>query len=353
MDQVSIIKQMVQSLSEEEKTELLDFLNGKSIQSPKQFGDFKSLVIQHKSASLPDRPVCPHCGSIRVYKNGHKEGKQRYLCRDCSKTFAITNNTILYRSQKSIEIWEKYFECLMNKFSLRKCAEICNIDVTTAFYWRHKILDVLQELQKQVTINGVAEADEAYFPLSFKGDHTKSNFKMPRVAHKRGKSITTRGLSQEQVCVPCTVNLNGLSIGKISNLGKPNVHNLSAVLNHRIEKGSILVTDSLRSYHKIAFDNELTHVRIPKGRHTNGSFNIQTINAYHSELKRLVHGNFKGVATKYLNNYVVYHNFVNFAKGKFNEKFDILREFIYITDADIRSKEISKREAIPVINKVA
>ncbi len=109
----------------------------------------------------------------------------------------------------------------------------------------------------------------------------------------------------------------------------------------------------MRSYHKIAHENELTHVRVPKGKYKNGAFNIQAINAYHSELKRLVHGNFKGVATKYLNNYIVYHNFVNFAKGELNQKINILREFIYTTDVNLKSREVSDRERIPVLRKTA
>ncbi len=39
-----------------------------------------------------------------------------------------------------------------------------------------------------------------------------------------------------------------------------------------------MVTDSLRAYGKVAADNNLTHVMIPKNRHTNGGFNIQTAN---------------------------------------------------------------------------
>jgi len=353
MDNLSIIKQIFQSLSEHDKKDFLDYLNGNPVKSSKPIGDFHSLILKHKSFNLPDRPVCAHCGSIHVVKNGHKDGTQRYLCRDCHKTFSITNNTILYHSRKSVETWEKYFECLMNKFSLRKCAKVCNIDLSTAFIWRHKILDVLQKMHDSVIINGVAEADETYFHVSYKGDFKKSNFKMPRKAHKRGKAVSVRGISQEQVCVPCSVNLDGLSIGKISNLGKPSVMDLEAVFNGRIEKGAIPVTDSLRSYHKIAFENELTHVRIPRGKHTNGAFNIQTINSYYSELKRMIHGNFKGVATKYLNNYVVYHNFVNFAKGEFDEKLNILKEFVYTTDAHIMSKEVRIRERIPVLRAAA
>lgn len=50
------------------------------------------------------------------------------------------------------------------------------------------------------------EADETFFPLSYKGNHRKSSFVMPRKAHKRGSSTHTRGLSKEQVCVPCAID---------------------------------------------------------------------------------------------------------------------------------------------------
>ncbi len=353
MNNVSIITQMYESMSDMDKETFHEYLKGKNIISSKPLSDFKSIVIRNKPAFLPDRPSCSYCGSLHVIKNGHKGGSQRYLCKDCGRTFTITNKTLLYCSKKSVETWEKYFECLMNKFPLRKCASICGIDLSTAFIWRHKILDTLQKMHDSVIINGIAEADEAFFHISFKGDFRQSGFTLPRKPHKRGGEVSVRGLSHEQVCVPCIVNLDGLSIGKISNLGRPCVKDLESVLNRRIEKGTIFVTDNLRSYHKIAHENERTHVRVPKGKHKNGAFNIQAINAYHSELKRLVHSNFKGVSTKYLNNYVVYHNFVNFAKGELNQKINILREFIYTTNVNIKSKEVSDRERIPVLRKTA
>jgi hypothetical protein len=145
------------------------------------------------------------------------------------------------------------------------------------------------------------------------------------------------------VCVPCTVNHEGMSVGKISNLGKPNVNDLEEIINGRIEKGSVFVTDCLRSYSKIAYENELTHIRIPRGKYTNGSFNIQTINSYHSELKRLINHYFKGVATKYLNNYIVYHNFINFAKNTFENKVNKLEEFVFSTRCLTRGYSISKK----------
>ncbi len=30
---------------------------------------------------------CRHCQSHKVVKNGHRQGKQSYLCRDCDRQF--------------------------------------------------------------------------------------------------------------------------------------------------------------------------------------------------------------------------------------------------------------------------
>lgn len=57
---------------------------------------------------------------------------------------------------------------------------------------------------------------------------------------------------------------------------------------------------------------------------------------------------FKGVATKYLNNYLVYHNFVNFAKESEIEKESILFCFVRETLCESKTFDIAKRRAIPV-----
>ena len=201
---------------------------------------------------------------------------------------------------------------------------------------------MLYKYENEVELNGIVEADETFLPLSFKGHH--KNFKLPRLAKHRGTKATKHGLSKEQVCIPCIVNHNGLSIAKISNLGKPKLIDLQKVIGNKIAKDSVFVTDSLRAYLKISNDMDLRHIRIPKKKHKLGSFSIQTINNYHSRLKSMLTHNFKGVATKYLNNYLVYHNFVNFAKDSIDDKKLILLDFIQKTKCVSLVNDIAKRE---------
>ena len=100
---------------------------------------------------------CPHCKSAHFVKNGKAQGKQRFMCMTCHKTFTHTNNTILYGVKKDISVWKKYIHCMSKKYSLRKTAEVCGISLPTAFAWRHKILDSLQETQENIRLDGIVE----------------------------------------------------------------------------------------------------------------------------------------------------------------------------------------------------
>jgi len=75
-------------------------------------------------------------------------------------------------------------------------------------------------------------------------------------------------------------------------------------------------------YHStLSIKNELVQLKTCKSK--KGSYNIQHINSYHSQLNRFMKG-IHGVSTKYLNDYLVWYNFVNYAKETKAEKLDIL-----------------------------
>lgn len=326
--EIDVLKQLFESLSDTDKQQFLADISHSKI-------DIKKVIQPRKVAS------CPHCQSTHFVKNGKTDSNQRYLCKDCRKTFVEQTGTILFSMKKDISVFEQYVHCMIEKYPLRKCAKICGINLATAFAWRHKILDALQKMMEQVELDGVVQADETFTKISYKGNH--KNFKLPRPPHKRGTAANKRGLSKEQVCVPVGVNLNGRSIAKVANLGRPNVADLQKVLGGKITPASVFVTDSLRSYQKLSFDMGLNHIRIPRNKYKNGVFNIQTVNNYHKRLKDLIFGIFKGVATKYLNNYLIYHNFVNFAKDSKANKEVILFDFIRKTLCQSRSFKVANR----------
>ncbi|WP_104745207.1 IS1595 family transposase, partial [Helicobacter acinonychis] len=330
-NEIEIIRQLFGSLSEKDKKTFLKSIKFQDEPSKKETINRK---ITH----------CPHCNSAEFSKNGKVSGFQRFICKECGKTFGTRNQTIFYAVKKDMGIWKQYIHCMIEKYSLRKTAEICGISTRTAFVWRHKILDALQKMQDEVKLDGAVEADETFLPLSFKGHH--KDFNLPRLAKHRGKSATRRGLSREQVCVACGVNSGGLSVSKVANLGKPNIHSLNKVLGGKIARDSVFVTDSFRAYSKLSYEMGLNHIRIPRNKYKLGSFNIQTINSYHSRLKSMLIHDFKGVSTEYLNNYLVYNNFVNFAKEVKSEKEQILLDHIINTKCLSKSINIADRLSI-------
>ncbi len=189
--------------------------NDKSID--KQYRDMSDFLSCRLDVTQTGRPACPHCGSLNVVRNGTHEGSQRFRCRNCGKTLGWRTKTFLSHSRKTMEQWLLFLDCFMDKLPLRRTAGICGISLQTAFRWRHKILDGLQSIHAQVKLDGVVQADETYFPKSFKGAKRPEGEK-PKA---RGEAASKRGLSRELVCVPCAVNLTGQSSAVVSNLGRP------------------------------------------------------------------------------------------------------------------------------------
>lgn len=339
---ITEILQALQTLSEIDLAKVQDYLNSLIMDS----NSFETILSKKK---FQNGVFCPHCNSIHIKKNGHKGTIQRFLCKDCGKTFTSRNNTITFSSKKSYYVWKKYIECMMNGFSVRKSAVICGINKDTAFIWRHKILDAMQNMAANVKLDGIVEADETFFPLSYKGNHKKStSFVMPRQSRKRGKSCHKRGLSREKVCVPCAVNRNGLSISRITNLGRVSAKDLHTAFDGRIAENTVLVTDEMNSYLDLARTNNLELIQLKSGKSKLGIYNIQHVNNYHSTLKHFI-DNFKGVSTKYLSNYLIWNNFVNYAKESYSEKTVIFADFVFSTNKKSLSKNIPLRPAVPFI----
>ena len=343
MNELNEILKLINGLSANDRQKLKSILSEKHLNSDETMESF----LTEKRFSSGNK--CPLCSSAHIKRNGHKGTAQRYLCMDCHKTFSVTTNTIVASTKKDFSTWSKYIGCMMEGLSIRKCAEKCGINRNTAFLWRHKILDALQNMAENVKLDGIIEGDETFFQVSYKGNHKNSKtFSMPRNSHKRGKSVHVRGLSHEKVCVPCAVNRNGLSIARISNLGRVSTKALDKIFDGRMEKGSTLCTDVMNSYRKFAEINELNLVQLKSGKAKKGIYHIQHINSYHSNLKKFMR-KFNGVSTKYLNNYLIWNNILNYSKETWTEKKNIFTDFVFTTEKKVLCKNIRKRNSIPLL----
>lgn len=91
---------------------------------------------------------CPHCKSNNIWKFGTYNDRPRFRCKDCLKTFTKSTNEPWSYSKKSIDLWHKYIKLMKYKMTLRECAKELNISLYTAFGWRHKLLDKINNKYK-------------------------------------------------------------------------------------------------------------------------------------------------------------------------------------------------------------
>jgi transposase-like protein len=303
----------------------------------------KSFGIHHLVKSKEDDGIeCPHCRNMEpqgIVKFGVRKGIQWYRCKACGRTFSGVTGTLWSYTKKAFHVWNTFITSMMEGHSVRKSADVCKIHRNTAFIWRHKILDALAHHQNsQGRMTGIVEADDTFFPLSYKGSEP-----IGRKARKRGEPASKRGISKEKVCVSCAVSRNGQVYSKVSALGKPTANALKTVFRGRLSKKAILCTDNDRAYVKYGNDSPLKCIQLPNGIKKLGTYHVQNINGYHSRLKQFIR-RFKGVSTKYLNNYLVWCNVIQeSAKSRIELLKLAVKAVVFDTWADIID-----RPAVPV-----
>ncbi|WP_432409202.1 IS1595 family transposase [Wukongibacter sp. M2B1] len=338
----SVIKD-IKILGATEQEEVLNYLEEIIV-----LGSFVTEVTDEVKENRFSRgKVCPHCDHDEVSRNGKFNGKQRYICRSCRKTFNDFTHSPRYNSKKDTRKWVLYAKCMINGYSIRKCAEIVGISVPTSFYWRHKIIDAIRTFMGMGSVGGVVEVDETFFRESFKGNHKKSkNFIMPRKSRKRGTKGRKRGISNEQVCVLCAMDRVGNIMTELICKGRMKHTDIERFFNDKIDGDAIFCTDSHKSYLKFAQNTGVELKQIKRGRHKEGVYHIQHINYYHSKLKKWM-DRFNGVATKYLSNYMYWFKWLQYfdtEKDTIKSKYLIVQS--HTSHCNTKLEDFKTRKAI-------
>jgi transposase-like protein len=180
---------------------------------------------------------CPHCHSKEIVRWGRQAEMQRYRCKICRKTFNALTRTPLTRLRRRGHWWD-FCECLIKGYSLRKTAKICDIDLTTAFRWRHRFLHNHASYNPNL-LAGIVDVDIATIPTPRRNKDEKRPlkktsvlFSMDRyektfdnILHKPDyknikKTIQQRLASDSLICTPS----NNLRISLAANF---NIYNYS------------------------------------------------------------------------------------------------------------------------------
>ncbi len=273
-----------------------DFLKLHPIEQQELYEDFYTVINRSAStldaylddireARFASKPHCPHCDSNEIKGHVKYRGRQRYKCKGCNKTFNDTTANPLAGTHYP-DKWAEHIQCMIEGKTLKQVSEQLKIHISTAFYWRHKVLNALNAITTD-NLKGVVESDEKFFLESQKGKNQvmKSGLRKSR---KRGGSASKRGLSSEQVCIVVAMDREGHIVNKTAGRGRITAKDIDEVIGNQLSDNAILRTDSATNYKNFAQSKGLEHKTL------NGSkkqyvvdkvYHIQHVYSYHSRLE--------------------------------------------------------------------
>ncbi|WP_370774203.1 hypothetical protein [Clostridium sp.] len=225
---------------------------------------------------------CPHCKSEDVIKYGSYNGIQRYKCKNnkCERTFTKQTESPFRYSKKFKENCHKYKELYEKGLTIRECAEVLNISIVTSFFWRHRFLYNLKQVNYVEKLCDYAELTRVVLLENFKGDRYSKNKEKDKIS---------------------IVNAMNKSIDIISIIAARNhlgFRELKENIEPRIDKKAIAV--AFLDGRLQAFSdkhNTINKIRIRR-------IDITPIDASYSvKIKRWLK-KFRGVATKYIDHYL-------------------------------------------------
>ncbi|MCT4616115.1 MAG: helix-turn-helix domain-containing protein [Marinifilaceae bacterium] len=232
---------------------------------------------------------CPFCSNGIFIKWGKRSDLQRYKCKKCNKTFNSLTKTPLAKLRRKGH-WLDYSQCLKEGLSIRKAASECKIHKNTAFRWRHRFLTNSRFI-KAKKLGGIVENTYLITKESFKGSKNKKN--IPRY---RKNIFILYGIDRNNNLFDITNK--GFSFDSINNGFK------DIILDN-----SLILTDKNVSFKQFAKSNKYKYAFFSE-RPTKLSSKIKS-HRYKYSFLEWINKTFKGVATKYLENYVSWFRGIN------------------------------------------
>ena len=260
-----------------------------------------------KSDTVPeiDEPVkikeCVHCKSHKIICYGHsKKGRQRYLCKDCGKTFTIVTKSFFKNTRISYEQWLKLMECEMIASSLKETSYQTRLSVTSCFYLRHKLYKALEEAQAEKLKKDV-QLDTTFLDISFKG--MKNTPKPIKGSRKNPKSESFPYMKDPQVCISTAADEKGGILFLISGYGAESSAKYQLHID-RYDQRCRIISDGSSSIRKFCKDNHFRCTALTEGYHkTKEGKHISDVNSLHSDLKDLIRKK-RNVSIRHLQGYL-------------------------------------------------
>ena len=305
--------------------------------------------------------VCIQCGSTHIVKNGQTPGTklQKYRCKECGRSFNILSDTFMDKSTIPWDVWVYVLQQMLNYISIDEIHNMLirdgivdSIDRSTVSIITKKLRYMFIHMNER-KLTGVIQIDEKHFRESQKGfddpyDVLEKNKR--RTGRKRATSSKYGTMGPEFSTICCMVDDSGHSYSKVVCMGRMTLEIFEDEMASHIEKPVFICTDmnpiygqycALKNipqycvhsqYHanikkcktdkqlQSAYEQDkldyivgkgvLTYKQMQKVKKQYG-LTINRVNAFHSELERIINRIAKGVSTKHLQSWISFYDFVN------------------------------------------
>ncbi len=281
------------ALTKEGKREFLDnlyeFLNNNRLTAL----DYQRIKI------LSTAPICPRCKCEYVSKAGVHNGRQVYKCKNCKYQFRETAKSLVYHLHKYPLILD-YLKCMLEGKSLRACASEVGISLPTSFRWRHKILAAIQGLEGGINFSGITEADELLLQYSEKGRRYKS----PEEKEQAMKTV------HPNVAVLVMTDREGNLLFKHTGENRVQNSQIKEELKRRVSENNLICFKPNDEFKQAVMESLSKKVIVR--RKTKG-LAIYSVNVAEKKITNFLVWmmRFRGVATKYLQNYLMWFVVIN------------------------------------------
>lgn len=309
---------------------------------------------------------CPRCGHDNLNKNGITNNRQRYICKNCRKTFDQKSFSPLSNTKLSLDKWLSYCHFMLKGGTLKYCAQKIDVSIPTSFFMRHKILDILNFSLRNQTFTGVIATDNYNLNESFKGKSSKKNIEEDRFfhnfKHKNWSSCfgwTYRNsnyfvkhpekyINLIQVKINTAIDKNGHILSRIIEnpnfmpYSKEKYQDLFDFFDGKVDKNATLCAFKGAPYPNVALKLNIKFKQA-RNRMPQKPFSVHHVFMYHKKLSKWLKY-FNGVATKYLNNYLSWFSLLFMFKNiKFIDKIQNLFTPFILRNLSLTKKQIQNR----------
>ncbi|MFC6874965.1 IS1595 family transposase [Halobellus marinus] len=264
----------------------------------------KTFVSERRDANLlaqvrwRDGVYCPRCRGESVIRYGSYRVFQRYLCKDCDRTFNDQTGTIFEHSSVALRKWFlAVYTYIRFNTSLRQLDVKIDVSYKTIYRRVQRFLRALDAPRLQ--LEGPIEIDELYVKAGLKGRERD------QPSRSRGLSTRGRGTYAEDKLPVFVLADRGSGERHVIPTKAATESRIRLLLADRQQESLTVYTDGFRAYDPLDEDNAFTreYVVHGDGEYVDGDVHVNTCES-HASLARRWLSPHRGVSKDRLTPYI-------------------------------------------------